>query len=584
MEKAKRQSKDNEKRVILILGMHRSGTSAIAGALRCCGLPFGDNLLMGLSDNPKGHFENRAILHLNESILADLGSSWSDPRPLKPNFDKYSEKTVQVIKNEFNGYKIFGLKDPRLALLLPLYIKAFKEVNIEPSFVVIKRDKSEVAASLKARNGFSREKSLALFKKYSDSIDKYLSLSNVRTKKQPNSIAVIQFADLIKKPQKTVSQIIKQLNLPLKYNKEVEKFLDSNLKHYNKKSLANSRKKGSNVVKKHNKVKTKPKPAVFFWVLSKGGCTYYRCYLPARVLSYTNYARGVAVHYDPRLSRDFDIIVSHNPTQKEHLDFLKYAKDHGKKIVIESDDDLFHVMEKNPAFNYYADHRNRQHLEIFSEALELADAVTVATEPLKASYSRFNDNIYVIPNCLDEEVLHWQRRQASIPIVGWQGGSSHEEDLRVVRGLINELCQKRDDFSFVVSGMKPQGFKKLVFRKPVPPDSRLLHYNLFNDFAIGICPLAKTHFNECKSDLKFLEYGSLGIPSVASKFEPYKTIKHGQTGFLARNSDDWRKYITMLLDDEELRLKIGKAAKEYIASQRTIQDNIWRWAEIYQNL
>ena len=94
-------------RLVFILGMHRSGSSALAGSLYHCGLPLGNNLLMGLSDNPKGHFEHRAVLAVNEHILGCLVQSWSSVVPMPMGWETswdwndVKRTTLLVLANAF---------------------------------------------------------------------------------------------------------------------------------------------------------------------------------------------------------------------------------------------------------------------------------------------------------------------------------------------------------------------------------------------------------------------------------------------------------------------------------------------------
>lgn len=95
---------------------------------------------------------------------------------------------------------------------------------------------------------------------------------------------------------------------------------------------------------------------------------------------------------------------------------------------------------------------------------------------------------------------------------------------------------------------------------------------------IGIAPLTNSKFNQSKSHIKWMEYSMYEIPTVASKVYPYskdilgiKTIEDGVTGILCENGE-WEKKLSMLIEDEELRRKIGKQAKEYVAKNWQYDD------------
>ena len=102
---------------LVILGMHRSGTSAFSGLLNILGINLGSNYLNPSQDNPKGFFENFNISQLNEKILKSLNSSWDDVFPLPKNWwekeelNAYKKEIIEVIKKEFITEGIYGIKE-----------------------------------------------------------------------------------------------------------------------------------------------------------------------------------------------------------------------------------------------------------------------------------------------------------------------------------------------------------------------------------------------------------------------------------------------------------------------------------------
>lgn len=89
---------------------------------------------------------------------------------------------------------------------------------------------------------------------------------------------------------------------------------------------------------------------------------------------------------------------------------------------------------------------------------------------------------------------------------------------------------------------------------------------------ISICPLEDNPFNQCKSNIKWMESAMAGVPVVASNVYPYETsIEHGITGFLVKDNNDWTKYLSKLIDNPELREKMAKAAKEEVLEKYNIE-------------
>jgi hypothetical protein len=146
---------------LLIVGMHRSGTSAVAGSLAQLGMPLGRRLIAAGEDNPKGYFEHEEAVRLNDALLDGLDRSWDDPRDM-PDVWMHSPATEsaraaigRLLAHDFSGMKLFALKDPRMCRLLPLWLEALRAADVEPRVLLVVRHPFEVAASLKRRNGFA---------------------------------------------------------------------------------------------------------------------------------------------------------------------------------------------------------------------------------------------------------------------------------------------------------------------------------------------------------------------------------------------------------------------------------------------
>lgn len=145
---------------LLIVGMHRSGTSAMAGSLARLGVPLGARLLAAGEDNPKGYFEHEDAVRLDDALLDRLDRRWDDPRPLPEGWlqgaaaAEARREIGRLLEREFAGAPLFALKDPRMCRLLPLWIDALRAAAVEPRVLLVVRHPSEVAASLHRRDGF----------------------------------------------------------------------------------------------------------------------------------------------------------------------------------------------------------------------------------------------------------------------------------------------------------------------------------------------------------------------------------------------------------------------------------------------
>jgi len=144
--------------VLVVLGMHRSGTSALTGAISGCGFALGKKLVPPAPDNPAGYFENATAVDINEELLLALGRGWDDLRPLpggwvaSPAATKATGRIVEWLREEFESDSGIVLKDPRLCLLFPLWRGVLNELRVPTSVVLATRPVSEVVASLATRD------------------------------------------------------------------------------------------------------------------------------------------------------------------------------------------------------------------------------------------------------------------------------------------------------------------------------------------------------------------------------------------------------------------------------------------------
>ena len=154
---------------VIVMGMHRSGTSALAGMLHHLGVTFGSHLMPASADNPRGYWEHLDVVAVMQDLMAELGRGWDDIRPLPTGYDESAaghearRQLAAIMLRDFTGIGLWGLKDPRLCRLAALLGSVFAEQAVEARFVLILRHPLEVAASLAARDGMSTERALLLW-------------------------------------------------------------------------------------------------------------------------------------------------------------------------------------------------------------------------------------------------------------------------------------------------------------------------------------------------------------------------------------------------------------------------------------
>jgi len=161
-------------RLIVVLGMHRSGTSAVARALMALGVGLGENLIEGVeNNNEKGFFEDRDIAYFNQyELLPALGLDWHSLDPIGaqrfelPQVRSLTGRAAALLEAKTAKVSLFGLKDPRLSRLLPFWQRIFDLLALDVTYVLTLRNPLSVASSLARRDGFDPVTSCTLWLVY----------------------------------------------------------------------------------------------------------------------------------------------------------------------------------------------------------------------------------------------------------------------------------------------------------------------------------------------------------------------------------------------------------------------------------
>lgn len=155
-----------DKIALVVLGMHRSGTSSVAGALSMLGAAAPRTLMAPGEDNPRGFWESEVLMGVNDRLLAAGGSDWRDWRRLSDAAmvdARRAEDARAALAAEFQGKDLIVLKDPRICRLFPFWRGVLEASGYGVRVISPVRDPREVAASLMARNAMSRDAALRLW-------------------------------------------------------------------------------------------------------------------------------------------------------------------------------------------------------------------------------------------------------------------------------------------------------------------------------------------------------------------------------------------------------------------------------------
>jgi glycosyltransferase involved in cell wall biosynthesis len=326
------------------------------------------------------------------------------------------------------------------------------------------------------------------------------------------------------------------------------------------------------------------------------GCSWYRMELPLRELArhdgfeVTFADSGDRLHPPSVTLRDlegYDVIVAQRWNKHDGLEVWRKARTPFSRLVYELDDDVFSVTPEN--WNAYRLYGRPEVRDAVAHAAEVADLVTVSTEPLAQVMREYNPRVAVLPNCVPEWASRLPHRLHPRPRAGWAGAASHGVDIGIVAAPARRFLRRFPGWDFQCNGTDYRPTIKapadrMFFSPWVQVNENPEGYYSGLDYDIGLAPLHPTAFSRSKSGLRVLEHGARGIPVIASDCEAYRpVVEHGVNGFLVKADHEWLKYMSELAGDDDLREKMGEAAQD-MARQHTTEGNWGRWAAAYQGL
>ncbi|WP_373121604.1 sulfotransferase family protein [Mycobacterium marinum] len=216
---------------LFVLGMPRSGTSALTRALSLCGGSLPAKLVGARVGNPLGHWEPRAANYLNDAILYRHGSSAFDPSLRLQEENALNAKENAACVDEIRGFlttlpaaPLVLIKDPRITVLSGVWFEAVRQVGFDAVAVIAVRHPQDVIASVAALNRTSPELSSALWLKYN-------LLAERDTRGMPR--VFVQYANLLEDWRREVKRISVTLGIDLSTRDEgaIDGFLTPDLRH-----------------------------------------------------------------------------------------------------------------------------------------------------------------------------------------------------------------------------------------------------------------------------------------------------------------------------------------------------------------
>ncbi|MBS3952248.1 MAG: FkbM family methyltransferase [Methylomicrobium sp.] len=271
-----------------------------------------------------------------------------------------------------------------------------------------------------------------------------------------------------------------------------------------------------------------------------------------------------------------DVLLLQNGT----ADYLIHAWEQYKRFnsvfrIYSQDDLVFALPGKHPLQGKWPkDMRKR-----LRKLMENSDRLIVANEPLKEAYSRWIDDIKIVPNYLESnrwlDLSVTQKQRTSNKLrVGWAGGAQHHGDLEFIIPVVESL---KDEVDWIFMGMCPDRLKPIIkeYHGGVPFD--LYPQKLAElDLDLAIAPLEYNNFNTAKTNLRILEYGVLGWPVVCSDILPYQ---NAPVTLVGNNTQYWLKAIREKIGEPEALRAEGKVLQQWVLDNYLLEDHLDDWLQ-----
>ncbi len=326
---------------------------------------------------------------------------------------------------------------------------------------------------------------------------------------------------------------------------------------------------------------TRYRVGVYGWSPQSGGVHHYRIAEPLRVLADqgTNAQTGTVLD-DAILSETDHILVHQIHDESSTEAWHRLAKLQSHKLIMDVDDAMW-----RPDWTPFKDHYTRPNLDRLYANVAAAHVVTTPSPLIAEHLTRYNRNVWILPNTVPAWLLTHRMPARDMPMIGYQGSPSHARDWTTSQlGNLIRFLNDHPAWGLQLYGSAPGDLASAgdrVRHTPWIPDVESYYRQL--SFDIGVGPLRPTLFNRHKSSIRAVEYAALGIVAVLPDLDPYRGwIDDGVTGRLISSGQTLRRVLTEVAGDLNARITMAANARTRAAGWTT-EANIDKWVTAWAN-
>lgn len=323
-------------------------------------------------------------------------------------------------------------------------------------------------------------------------------------------------------------------------------------------------------------------PVVLAHVADRWGCGHYRVIQPFETLRAAGHLEGMlsdTTLLPAEMARfDPDVIILQRQIGEQRLEAMRRIKAFSRAFKVYELDDY---LPKLPVKSAYRAGIPKDAMKALRRGLGYVDRFVVSTDALAEAFAELHPDIRVAKNRLPP--AWWSGRESrrmrgQKPRVGWAGGAGHGGDLAILVDVIKELA---DEVEWVFFGMCPTEVVPLVHEAHAGVRIEDYPAKLASlDLDLALAPLEHNLFNECKSNLRLLEYGICGYPVVCSDIRCYRDDALPVTRVRNRFKE-WVDAIRMHTHDLSAAAKAGDLLRDTVRAEWMLEGSAldeWRRA------
>lgn len=285
----------------------------------------------------------------------------------------------------------------------------------------------------------------------------------------------------------------------------------------------------------------------------------------------------------PEIMERADIVVVNMVPSDELMELVTKRTERGQITVFELNDEVADIPETSGIPKFVDDT-----LVDFKEVLAEFDCVQFTTEELARRYGRYSVNWFIARNNVDAITAPIKTSDGDF-CVGWGGSLGHKRDLAEIAPYVVEWvkCYPNVALALMCHEDLLDPFRDLYPKQliHVPPAPIEYYYRFLQGLDVGIAPLALTEFNQCRSDVKFLEYSSAGAVTICKDMEPYRSsVIHEHNGLTYSSPDDLVLCLDKVYKDPDLTTRLRFKAAEHVRSYRRPDACVWPRIQAYLSL